>query len=102
MKEFLEYLSEHLTINTVIIIAAFILFIIGRLLFKRIKISSEFDALIDASRLLNCSEYEIFRKAGKEWNFSDHKTEEDFKRYLWHGEIPRYVKEFVSRILESG
>ncbi len=102
MKEFLNLISEHLNLNAAIIAAAFILLVIGRLLFKKVKISSEYDDLIDASRLLNCSEYDIFRRAGKEWNFSEHKTEEDFKQYLWHGVIPRYVKEFVSRVLKSG
>jgi len=102
MKELLDYLSGHLTINTVIIITAFVLLVLGRLLFKKIKVRSEYDELIDASVKLNCSEYEIFRKAGKEWNFSEHKTKEDFRRYLWHGEIPRYVKEFVSSVLETG
>ena len=45
------------------------------------------------------STYEIFKRAGSAWKFSEQKVEADFRSYLSDGLIPPYVIDFVE--LES-
>ena len=81
-----------------IIIFLLILLIFVKLFFKkRVKIQSEMDLLYILSRKKGCSEYDIFREAADVWSFSEKKVEEDFKRYLNNGDIPRYVKDFMEK-----
>ncbi len=101
MKDLINIILSHISLKTLLIVVAFLSLIILRFLFKKIKLQSPYDDLIDASRNENCSEYEIFKRAAKEWDFTEGKTREDFKRYLWYGEIPRYVKDYVQKILKK-
>jgi len=56
------------------------------------------DRVYYTARSLNCSEYELFRRAGERYQFSTGKIETDFKHYLWYDEVPEYVRQFVTRV----
>jgi len=64
-----------------------IIFVITERRLRKMKKSDE--------DLLSCSEYDIFVKSGKKWNFSEMKIEHDFKNYLLKNEIPFYVRDFL-------
>lgn len=51
--------------------------------------------LSDFTYSTGCSAYELFQKAGSEWNFSNYKIESDFKQYLSEGFIPKYVTDYM-------
>ncbi len=61
----------------------------------RDRVRTDTEKLFDLARSFNCSEFEIFRRAAKDWNFSDTKVEEDFKRYLSTESIPYYVRQYL-------
>ena len=44
-----------------------------------------------------CSEYDLFFKAARSWHIANDQTEHDFKRYLTHGNLPHYVRDFVRK-----
>ncbi|HHN64291.1 MAG TPA: hypothetical protein ENK09_02885 [Nitrospirae bacterium] len=78
------------------IILLFILIFLLRLFFKRkVRLHTDVDKLVQLSEDRQCSEYSIFHDAAKKWNFSEKKIDEDFKRYLLYGELPRYVRDYV-------
>jgi hypothetical protein len=39
--------------------------------------------------------FEVFKSAGRQWNFSDSKIQRDFEQYLTLGDIPRYVVSYA-------
>ncbi len=81
-----------------IVVILFVILFVLRLVFKKgVKIYSESEMLFNLSRKLHCSEYDIFKYAAKAWSFSDKKVEDDFKRYLSSGEIPRYVIDYIKK-----
>lgn len=62
---------------------------------KRKKADS--DELFELSRLMRCSEHEIFRMAGKNWNVPESRIKEYFKGYLFYNDIPFYVRNYIRR-----
>ena len=46
------------------------------------------------------TEYDLFRKSAKDWAVSDHRIEQDFRRYMADQVLPYYVKDFVRRNCE--
>ncbi|GBE03062.1 hypothetical protein BMS3Bbin06_01630 [bacterium BMS3Bbin06] len=101
MEQITAHLFEGKHLYAILIIVFFLLLILIRLLFKKMNITTEIDDMVDASRKMDCSEFEIFRKAGERWNFSNGKVKEDFKRYLWFGELPFYVKDYLKLIFKK-
>lgn len=96
MSEILELLRESaphkvlflmLLITVAITAAARIL----EIKFKNDK-KTDIEMIFEASRRLNCSEYDIFCSAGTAWNVPEASVKEDFKRYLLRGEVPHYVR----------
>jgi hypothetical protein len=84
------------------IIILFLLIFLIRIFFKKkVKIQTDVDNLVKLAEDLQCSEYMIFHDAAKKWSFSENKVEEDFKRYLLYGELPRYVKEYVEEHIKG-
>jgi len=84
------------------IIILFIIIYLLRILFKKkVNLQTDIDKLVKLAEDLQCSEYMIFHDAAKKWSFSDNKVEEDFKRYLLYGELPRYVKEYVEEHIQG-
>ena len=59
------------------------------------------DRVFFTARSMNCSEYELFRRAGARYDFSAAKIDTDFKHYLWHEHVPEYVRQFVCHFEES-
>ena len=55
----------------------------------------EYLALMAADR--KCSEYDLFVLAAENWQAPPTQIEEDFKRYLIHGPMPHYVRDFVRK-----
>ncbi len=98
--DLLKQLYEALLLSPFfrIIIFLLIVLILLKLYFKRrVRVYSDIDLLYKLSRKRECSEYDIFRAAADLWNFSEKKVDEDFKRYLNDGDIPKYVKDFMEK-----
>lgn len=53
--------------------------------------------LADLAFACGCSAFDLFRLAGAQWNFSDHKIEGDFRRYLKADVVPPYVSAYLRR-----
>jgi hypothetical protein len=51
--------------------------------------------LSDAAFSSGCSVYALFQQAGDVWPFSKDRIESDFKIYLYTGDIPGYVRQFL-------
>jgi hypothetical protein len=49
-----------------------------------------------------CSEYELFFEAARHWHIANVQTQEDFKRYLTHGPLPHYVRDYIRKHRISG
>ncbi len=58
---------------------------------------SDEELLSTLAMVRRCSAADVFRSAGEEWNFSEHKVRQDFQRYLKTGEIPRYVGAYARK-----
>lgn len=46
-----------------------------------------------------CSVYDLFKEAGKMWNFSNSKIENDFKQYALDNHIPEYLHDYLKKSL---
>jgi len=99
MSEILELLRESaphkvlflmLLITVAITVAAKVL----EMKFKKDK-KMDIEKIFEASRRLNCSEYDIFCRTGRAWNVPESSVKEDFKGYLLSGEIPHYVRHYL-------
>ena len=55
------------------------------------------DYLAKMARIKNCSVYDLFHKAAREWRVTRSKVEVDFKNYLLSQDIPYYVKDLVRK-----
>ena len=62
---------------------------------SRPETDEEVLAQIAAAR--KCSEHELFRLAGIEWQVSELQVQDDFKQYLTHGRLPHYVRDFIRK-----
>jgi hypothetical protein len=58
---------------------------------------SDYEILMNLSRIMGCSEFDIFGEAAKMWNLSADRVQEDFKSYLLADEIPHYVTDFLRK-----
>lgn len=58
------------------------------------------ELLFILARTEGTSEFEQFRRAAATWAFSEQRVEDDFKRYLWQGELPHYVRDHLRRARE--
>lgn len=92
MSELLELFREitphkilflMLLITVAVTVAAKIL----EVKFKNDK-KMDIEKIFEASRRLDCSEYDIFCRTGRAWNIPEASVKEDFKRYLLSGELP--------------
>ena len=52
-------------------------------------------ALVASAR--NCSEHDIFRLAGIEWQVSSNQVADDFRQHLTGGRLPHYVRDFIRK-----
>ena len=62
---------------------------------NRPETDAEVLALIATTR--NCSEHDIFRMAGNEWQVSANQVADDFRQYLTRGKMPHYVRDFIRK-----
>ena len=44
-----------------------------------------------------CSEFDLFRMAGRQWQVAETRVEEDFKAYLTRGRVPHYVRDYIRK-----
>ena len=51
--------------------------------------------LADLAFACGCSVFDLFRRAAAQWNFSEHKIDTDFRRYLLTDEVPPYVSAYL-------
>ena len=78
-----------------------IVYVLGKRYIEKKERSSRPDtdeevlALLAAAR--GCSEHEIFRLAGVEWQVGGIQVEDDFKRYLTRGRLPHYVRDYIRK-----
>lgn len=63
--------------------------------------STEQEMLFTMARITETSEFEQFRQAAASWNISMQKVEADFKRYLFHSELPYYVRYYLRKSAET-
>ncbi len=63
--------------------------------------STDHEMLFTMARITETSEFEQFRQAAENWNISMQKVEADFKQYLFHSELPYYVRDYLRRAGES-
>ena len=64
---------------------------------RRIRPISDEEYLAFMALDKNCSEYDLFALAAKNWHVSASDIEDDFKRYLVHGILPHYLRDFVRK-----
>ena len=62
---------------------------------SRAESDEEILALIAAAG--RCSEHDIFRLAGIEWQVSGNRVADDFRQYLTGGSLPHYVRDFIRK-----
>jgi hypothetical protein len=67
---------------------------------KKAFISND-EYLASLAMVRQCSVYDLFRRSGADWRFSDSKTETDFNAYLKTGHIPQYVVNYVRQNIRS-
>lgn len=82
-----------LSMLIIAVIGTIVIYVVEKKLMGRKKTDQEM--IFDLARSMDCSEYDIFVKAGEPWNFSEYKIKEDFKRYLSSNELPHYVATYV-------
>jgi hypothetical protein len=58
---------------------------------------SDEESLTRISKILNCSEYELFKMSTQDWSLSMSRVESDFKDYLTKGFLPYYVRSFIRK-----
>lgn len=51
--------------------------------------------LADLAFACGCSVFDLFRRAGAQWHFSDHKIDGDFRHYLKADVVPPYVSAYL-------
>jgi hypothetical protein len=60
------------------------------------------EVLASIATARKCSEHHIFQLAGIEWQVSVNQVEDDFKRYLTHGQLPHYVRDYIRKNRPDG
>ena len=74
--------------------------------YRKVQKSNRADQIARERSLYNISlatgqtEYDLFCKSAEDWSISDHRIDQDFKRYMIDESLPYYVKDFVRRNLE--
>jgi hypothetical protein len=58
------------------------------------------EILFALARSEETSEFEQFLRAAAVWRISRQQVEDDFKRYLWQGELPHYMRDHLRRARE--
>jgi len=58
------------------------------------------EILFALARVNGTSEFEQFRRAAGRWRISERQVENDFKWYLWQGDLPHYVRDHLRRARE--
>lgn len=92
--------------STLIFIGLALVFALGKVVLE--KRLAYLDAVGDERRLcelafsMGCSVYDLFTKAGEEWNFSKTKIDADFKTFVTEERIPSYLKDFLLKNTHPG
>ena len=74
-----------------------------RTLYRKFKSDSQADQLAMKDSLYPISlatgrtEYNLLRRSAEEWAVSGDRIDQDFKRYMAHGVLPYYAKDFVRK-----
>lgn len=84
MSDILNFILNEKYLFAISVTVFLLVLTATRLLMKRFSFKTEIDDLVDLSRKLRCSEFDIFQQAGKRWNFSVGKIKSDFKRYPYY------------------
>jgi len=94
----MEFLTKPGTIAFLFLAIAYVL---GRKFIevneRRIRHTSDEEYLALMALGRRCSEYDLFLLAAEKWHVSTAQIEDDFKRYLIHGLVPHYVRDFVRK-----
>lgn len=62
---------------------------------------TEEEMLFFLARATETSEFDQFMRAAEQWDISRHKVESDFNRYLFHSNLPYYVRDYLRKAGES-
>ncbi|UCG78784.1 MAG: hypothetical protein JSV21_02820 [Nitrospirota bacterium] len=99
MKELIDLLLESKTHQVTFfmllsgIAGSILIYLLEHKLRRRKRVDQEI--IFDKAREMGCSEFDIFKMAAKDWNFSDLKVEEDFRAYIRTNELPHYVSSYL-------
>jgi len=92
-------------LKTILLIIIALCYIVLRLYlrkrFVKNRTLSDEECLVSLTLKRGVSVYEIFHVAGKSWNQSESKIEDNFKYYLKSGDLPHYVRDYVRKNTES-
>ncbi|MEW5909867.1 MAG: hypothetical protein AB1659_08710 [Thermodesulfobacteriota bacterium] len=74
---------------------------IDRYFFSKKRFSEE-ENLSFLSRVLNTSEYNIFKLSSEKWHIGNPQVDDDFKDYLKAGRMPHYVRDYIRSFQKNG
>ena len=78
-----------------------VVYVIGRIFIewqeRKMRHASDEEYLSSMAADRNCSEYDLFRLAAEKWHVADRQVKGDFNRYLTHGGLPHYLRDFVRK-----
>lgn len=84
-----------------VFLLAAVVYVIGRRLIekyeRRNRTLSDEERLAAMAAETDCSEFDLFRQAGRQWQVAATQIDEDFRRYLTRGRLPFYVRDFIRK-----
>ena len=87
--------------ETIVFLLIAIVYVLGRKYIesseRRNRPISDEETLTFIAANRKCSEYDLFLQAAETWQISSLRVEDDFKRYLTHGILPHYLRDFVRK-----
>jgi hypothetical protein len=66
--------------------------------FSRKRPLTDEEFLAKMALVLDCTEYDIFLRAAREWHLPPDRVTWDFKEYLQEGFRPHYVNDFIRKV----
>ena len=64
---------------------------------RRHRTPSDEERLAAMAADRKCSEFDLFRLAGRQWQITAARVDDDFRTYLTRGQMPHYVRDFIRK-----
>ena len=84
-----------------VFLLAAVVYVLGKKLIEKYERRNR--TLTDEERLAamaaetDCSEFDLFRQAGRQWQVAAGQIDDDFRHYLTRGHLPFYVRDFIRK-----